>query len=335
MREPKIKTSLFWGMIGCALLAAMVIGCGSDAGASATEGKVRIVVDIAYLEDGVERHRLDICAPEKADRAKVLLFVPGGAWRQGDKGQYAEMGTTLASHYGFVVAVINYRLSNEADGMAIHPDHVNDVALSFKWVVENIGGYGGDPNSVFLFGQSAGAHLVSLLATDNTFLKAVGYDLSSIRGVIAMSVVFALSDFVSYPANPLNLELNDTRLYKAIFANAFGSWEESVIGPASPARHVNASQPPFLLIHTECDMPGFVEDAIHFHDRILSMKASSVEIRGLARSDYSDETWSKASELAALEPLLADYVGHYAEVVAINDKEYDKAPVTWIVDFLQ
>ena len=135
MREPKIKTSLFWGMIGCALLAAMVIGCGSDAGASATEGKVRIVVDIAYLEDGVERHRLDICAPEKADRAKVLLFVPGGAWRQGDKGQYAEMGTTLASHYGFVVAVINYRLSNEADGMAIHPDHVNDVALSFKWVV--------------------------------------------------------------------------------------------------------------------------------------------------------------------------------------------------------
>ena len=150
-----------------------------------------------------------------------------------------------------------------------------------------------------------------------------------------MSVVFALSDFVSYPANPLNLELNDTRLYKAIFANAFGSWEESVIGPASPARHVNASQPPFLLIHTECDMPGFVEDAIHFHDRILSMKASSVEIRGLARSDYSDETWSKASELAALEPLLADYVGHYAEVVAINDKEYDKAPVTWIVDFLQ
>lgn len=331
-KKQTIGTSLFWWVLGGVLLMGVVIGCGSDGGSGEPVEGGQIVSDISYVDDGVDRHRLDIYGPLEADGAKVLLFVPGGAWRQGDKDHYAEMATALSSH-GFVVAVINYRLSNDMDGMAIHPDHVNDVAMAFKWVVENISSYHGDPASVFLFGQSAGAHLVALLATDETYLKAVGYGVSNIRGVIAMSGAFALSDFVSYPANPLDLALDDTLLYKAIFANAFGSWDESVIGPASPARHLNASQPPFLLIHTEYDMPGFVEDATHFHDSILS-KALSAEIRGLKRSDYSDETWSKATELAAAEPLLADYIGHYAEVVAINNKEYDKVPTTWIVDFV-
>ncbi|MFZ2633226.1 MAG: alpha/beta hydrolase [Desulfosalsimonadaceae bacterium] len=295
---------------------------------------MQIVADIPYVDDGIDKHRLYIYTPENAALAKVIFFVPGGAWRQGDKDQYAEMTTTLASYYGFVVVAINYRLSNDEDGAAVHPDHIEDVALAFQWVMENIGRYQGDPSAVVLFGQSAGAHLVALLATDEQYLNAVGYGVSNIRGVIAMSGVYELPDFVKYPANPLNLALDDILLYKGIFVNAFGSWDESVIGPASPARHVNYGQPPFLVIHTEYDMPGFVDDADHFYNVIHALNGPFAEINGLKKSDYSAETWDTATELAAAEPMLADYIGHYAEVVAINKKDREKIPTTWIVDFV-
>lgn len=317
------------------MVMGMFSGCTSGDGGKDDNGTTVIVTaDIGYAGDGLDRRKLDVYAPENSRAANVLLFVPGGAWRQGDKDQYAEMATTLASYYGFVVVVINYRLSNDEDGSAVHPDHIEDVALAFEWVMENIGLYQGDPSAVFLFGQSAGAHLVALLATDEQYLNAVGYGVSNIRGVIAMSGVYELADFVKYPANPLNLAMDDTLLYKGIFFNAFGSWDESVIGPASPARYVNSGQPPFLIIHTEYDMPGFVDDGDHFYNAIRAISGPFVEIRGLKKSDYSVETWNTATELAAAEPLLADYIGHYAEVVAINQKDRDKIPTTWIIDFV-
>src|SRR6266446_3896505 len=56
---------------------------------------------------------------------------------------------------------------------------------------KNISKYGGDPTALFLCGHSAGGHLVSLLATDRSYLKAEGIDKEDvIRGVIPISGVY-------------------------------------------------------------------------------------------------------------------------------------------------
>jgi acetyl esterase/lipase len=237
--------------------------------------------------------------------------------------------------YDYTVVVANYRLSNTEDGSAVHPDHVEDVALAFAWVKKNISQYGGNPQSVFLFGQSAGGHLVSLLATDEQYLQKLGYSFNDVKGVISMSGAYALDDLAAFPQNPLGLSAEEVLMYKAIFVNAFGSYDTAVLIPASPMHNINNSVPPFLIIYTELDMPGFGMDAENFYSKLTQAGVQSVSINKLYQSDYSELTWQTATEMAAAEPAMADYIGHYAEVVSINEFDYTKVPTKWIVSFVE
>lgn len=121
-------------------------------------------------------------------------------------------------------------------------------------------------------------------------------------------------------------------MYKVIFLDAFGSWEKSVLDGASPGLYVGAAMPRFLIIDSEQDMPGFNAQAADFADAVSSTGRG--EYHYLKVSDYSAATWSTATELAAAEPMFEDYVGHYAEVVAINETDRESIPTSWIVNFI-
>lgn len=326
-------------MLAAASLLTLALGCGSGGttgtAAPPAPAAVSVVTGVPYIAgDTLAKHTLDIYRPQGATSARVLVFVPGGAWRQGDKSMYTELGQTLAGASGYVVVAVNYRLSNDQDGKAVHPDHVNDVAAASRWIRDNIAGHGGDPARIYLFGQSAGAHLVSLLVTDETYLERAGVPLSTFRGIVSMSGAYSLANLQAYPANPLGLNAEETLLYKAILLNAFASLDRSVLDAASPSLRMKAGRPPFLVITTETDMPGFDADGRAFAATAGSFGVS-VESRKLVRSDYSDATWQKATQLAAAEPSMAAYIGHYAEVVAINPTDRTRPPATWITAFIE
>ncbi|MBI5591419.1 MAG: alpha/beta hydrolase [Deltaproteobacteria bacterium] len=297
---------------------------------------VRQFEDMSYVAvNPQERQRLDVYYPEGIAHPTVLMFVPGGAWKQGDKDLYKELARTFSGYYGYATVVINYRLSNPDDGAAVHPDHVEDVAAAFAWVKRNIASYGGDPESVYLFGQSAGAHLVSLLSTDDQYLKSNGFSLSDIRGTVSMSGVYNLYDFSKYPMNPLGLSLEDILMYKAMLLNAFGGWDQTTLDGASPWQFINERQPPMLVVSTEDDMPGFEAEADRFIAFVQGAGLGvSLEGSKIALSDYSSATWAAATAMAAAEPAVSDYVGHYAEVVAINTVEYNSRSTRLVVDFV-
>jgi acetyl esterase/lipase len=63
---------------------------------------------------------------------------------------------------GFVVVNISYRLITEEAGGSF-PVNVEDIFAALKWTKENIADYGGDLNNFFITGDSAGAHLTSLV----------------------------------------------------------------------------------------------------------------------------------------------------------------------------
>ncbi|MFZ3046139.1 MAG: alpha/beta hydrolase, partial [Desulfatirhabdiaceae bacterium] len=256
-------------------------------------------------------------------------------WRQGDKDLYQELARTFSGFYEYTTVVTNYRLSNSEDGAAVHPDHVEDVADAFAWVKRNIAAYGGDPQSVYLFGQSAGAHLVSLLSTDNRYLNANGLSLSDIRGTVSMSGVYNLHDLSRYPLNPLGLSRDEILMYKAMLLDAFGGWDQATLDGASPWQFINERQPPMLVVSTENDMPGFEAEAEKFIAFVQGAGLGiSVEGAKIALSDYSPETWAAATSMAAAEPAVSDYVGHYAEMVAINTVEYNSRSTRLVVDFI-
>ncbi len=283
----------------------------------------------------LSRHQLDVYYTDSSTSSRVIMFVPGGAWRQGDKDLYQALGNTLAGFYGFTVVAVNYRLSTEEGGNAVHPDHIEDVAAAFAWIKKNISPYG-DAGKIFLFGQSAGAHLVSLLATDRTWLNGVGYDLSDIRGVVSMSAAFYLPDLAAYPSNPLGLSADEVLMFKKLMQDAFGGWTDAeLIGP-SPQTHINANQPPFLVIYTYNDLCGFEPEAENFVRAVRALSpAPEISLRAIEFSDYSDEVWSAATTQAALEPAMADYVGHWAEVIAINPNEPAGYIPRLVVEFFQ
>jgi acetyl esterase/lipase len=317
------------------LWSILFTGCTNKTTDPVPEPDVKTITDIHYVEgDTSARRALDVYYKPDGQQKKVLMFVPGGAWRQGDKNLYTSLATVFCKYYNMTVVVINYRLSDSTQGNAVHPDHIKDVAAAFRWVKQNIGPYGGNKDYIYLFGQSAGAHLAALLATDSQYLTEVGCSTQDIKGLIAMSGVYELSNLVTLPANPLGLSVTDVMMYRVMVQNAFGSTDTSVINPASPVLHLSSSLPPIMIIHTELDMPGFSVENENFYTLVKGFNSVPAQIYKLYQTDYSPETWQTATAMAAAEPAVSEYIGHYAEVVAINEPDRQKAPTSWIVNFI-
>ena len=119
---------------------------------------------------------LNIWTPQERSKdtaLPVMVWIHGGGFTQGSGHQASYDGTQLAKR-GVVVVTINYRLG--ALGFMTHPAlsaespegasgnyAILDQIAALKWVQENIGSFGGDPNRVTIFGESAGGTSVYLL----------------------------------------------------------------------------------------------------------------------------------------------------------------------------
>ncbi|MBS1133984.1 MAG: Alpha/beta hydrolase fold-3 domain protein [Burkholderiaceae bacterium] len=103
--------------------------------------------DLAYGREAGQS--LDIYHPDRclAARCPVVMWVHGGGWRNGDKGNNGAKDLAATwENAGAVVVTLNYRLTPDV----VHPAHVQDVAAGIAWTRANIGRYGGDPQRLFL-----------------------------------------------------------------------------------------------------------------------------------------------------------------------------------------
>ena len=113
-------------------------------------------------------------APGKTDaKMPVALWIHGGGYREGWGSEPEFEGSEWAAK-GVVLVSINYRLG--VFGFLTHPElaaesphgvsgnyGILDQIESLKWIQKNIAQFGGDPNNVTIFGQSAGAGSVKTL----------------------------------------------------------------------------------------------------------------------------------------------------------------------------
>lgn len=111
-----------------------------------------------------------------------MVFVHGGIYRFGYRTDCHNIGCGWAKQ-GVVTVVINYHLVPWGKW----PTQAKDVAAAMRWTFENISKYGGDPNSIFMSGHSAGAHAVALVAAHPSYLSDEGVDKRKIRGVVSIS----------------------------------------------------------------------------------------------------------------------------------------------------
>ena len=189
---------------------------------------VSIQRDIAYGSDALQR--LDVFTPDDAKGKKlpVLLFVHGGGFTRGDKhGDFYPDNITLwAAKNGMVGVNIDYRLAP----MDPWPAGVKDLASSIAWTKANIARYGGDPNSIVLFGHSAGANHVADYAAHP---EVRGAEASSVKGVILLSPAYstALIEGVCQTKSrcPKSVELKDSNHFSE--GMAIGTPDQQLTGP--------------------------------------------------------------------------------------------------------
>jgi triacylglycerol lipase len=151
--------------LGADLTPAMLGGTQALFAASAPplDGRVLIERDLAYGPD--ERHRLDIFRRPETTGAPVLVFVHGGGFVRGDKRTpgspfYDNIGG-FAANAGLVGVNITYRLA-PAHRWPAGPD---DMQAAIDWLRGHVAEHGGDPERIYLMGQSAGAvHVASYVA---------------------------------------------------------------------------------------------------------------------------------------------------------------------------
>lgn len=102
----------------------------------------------------------------------VLFFIHGGGYMLGSSATPIYDGAALARR-GCVYVSANYRLGAlgclDLSSLST-PDHpiesnlfLRDLVLALEWVRDNIASFGGDPDRVTIFGESAGAHAVATL----------------------------------------------------------------------------------------------------------------------------------------------------------------------------
>ena len=131
-------------------------------------------------------------APETSKPVMVWIHGGGHQFGSGDFSYY--QGDTIPEH-GIVLVTINYRLGvfgylahpalSEDDPRGVSGNYGTlDQIAALEWVKDNIQAYGGDPNNVTIFGESAGAWSVTELMASplakGLFHKAIGQSGSSI-----------------------------------------------------------------------------------------------------------------------------------------------------------
>src|SRR5262249_11290347 len=126
--------------------------------------------------------------------------------------------------------------------------------------------------NIFVMGHSSGGMLVSLLATDRSYLAAQGLSPDLIKGVIG----------VSAGTYDMRIQFNNPALpnIRDMFVDLYQFWN------ASPLKSVGGTQPAFLILYASNDMPGFAQDSTGFYQALVDA-GSQAELHMIPDRDHA------------------------------------------------
>jgi acetyl esterase/lipase len=248
---------------------------------TAPGGVKRVAEGAAY---GAEpRQKLDVWAPARhaGDALPVVVFLYGGGWNSGGRGDYGFAGAAFAGE-GFVAIVPDYRLVPTVR----FPAFVEDGALAVRWARDNAARYGGDPNRITLAGHSAGAYNAAMLVLDRRFLQAAGVEPKLVRAAALLSGPYDFYPFTEPRGR-----------------DAFGAFAKPL--ETQPINFVRVDAPPMFLGHGSADGVVLPRNSRHLAQR-LQQAGAPVTLRIYPGASHVDLAVGLSRTFRQRVPVLAD-----------------------------
>ncbi|MCE7054378.1 alpha/beta hydrolase [Algoriphagus sp. AGSA1] len=143
-----------------------------------------------YKKLGNRELGLDVFSPVQAGSSRPgIVMIHGGGWRSGNKELQVPMAIALAER-GFVTAVVEYRLSPEAQ----YPAAIHDVKEAIRWLKVHAHEFGIDSGRMAISGSSAGGQIAALVGFTNTQEYEGATELevnASVKAVVDMDGILA------------------------------------------------------------------------------------------------------------------------------------------------
>jgi acetyl esterase/lipase len=236
-----------------------------------------IARDIIYSDADEEFCRLDVLQlAEREGSAPVILKFHGGGLSGGDKSWHRDV-LAMWAREGFTIVTANYRMSPEYTWPAM----IEDADAALRWIGANAEEHDLDPSNVVITGDSAGAYLSVALATMSPELfPNIDTSRPTIRAVVAWYGAYTFvprpgiewSGWGTSPTWPVMPVPRDQDV---------ALWEL-----ASPINHVDASDPPMLLIHGVRDSVIPYSQSLVFAQEAWRNEAK-VELRLIPQMEHS------------------------------------------------
>lgn len=269
------------------LYATLVAAAGQPLDARPDVSRLTVLRDIEYVPGGHERQKLDLYLPKEASvgvKRPLIVWVHGGAWQAGSKNRCPAVSF---ADQGYVVASINYRLSQHA----VFPAQIEDCKAAIRWLRVNAGKYGYDPNRLGVWGSSAGGHLVALLGTAGDVQE---FDIGPYRGVSsqvqAVCDFFGPTDFtkMSSFATTMDHDSADSPESRLIGGPVQESRDRAL--RADPITYVTKDDPPFLIVHGDRDplVPYNQSELLYEALRNAGVDATFYTVRGAGHGGFRD-----------------------------------------------
>ncbi len=225
--------------------------------------------DLAYGNH--ERNKLDLAVPPGAGPFPLVLWVHGGGWTGGSKNDPPIVGLL---NYGYAVASTNYRLSQHA----VFPAQIHDVKAAVRFLRANARKYRLDTDRFGAAGGSAGGHLVALLGTSGGAKDLEGQGHAGVSSSVqAVCDIYGPADLTA----GLGADDADDRIVRLLGGQPKDKLELARL--ASPVSHIDAKDPPFLIIHGTNDSTVPIVQSRRFDTalRKAGVKSELIEVKGV------------------------------------------------------
>lgn len=204
--------------------------------------------DLVYATVDGKSLGLDLYVPAGVPSPPLLVWVHGGAWRAGTK---AQVPMQFVEH-GFATASLDFRQSTDAR----FPAQVHDIKAAIRFLRANAAEYGYRADRIAIGGASSGAHLAALVGVTNGHAElegTLGDHRSQSSDVHAILDYFGASNLTTILSQSTPFGLNVRQPALELLLGALPDQAKALAELASPVMHVDATDPPLLLLHGDRD----------------------------------------------------------------------------------